>query len=144
MNIAIIGAGFTGLSCAYQLTKKGHNVTVFEKDNLPGGLALGFKDNKWDWSLEKYYHHWFTNDKNVLNLAKQINHEVLIKRPKTSVYIDGLLYQLDNPKNVLTFPKLSITDRVRMSAVLGFLKYNPFWQPLEKIEAANFLSNTMG
>ena len=119
-------------------------MTVFEKDNLPGGLALGFKDNKWDWSLEKYYHHWFTNDKNVLNLAKQINHEVLIKRPKTSVYIDGLLYQLDNPKNVLTFPKLSITDRVRMSAVLGFLKYNPFWQPLEKIEAANFLSKTMG
>ena len=28
-NIAIIGGGFTGLTAAYTLAKKGHHVTVF-------------------------------------------------------------------------------------------------------------------
>ena len=42
MTIAIIGAGFTGLASAHILSKRGHNVTVFEKDPTPGGLAIGF------------------------------------------------------------------------------------------------------
>ena len=75
MNIAIIGAGFTGLSAAYKLLEKGHKITLFEKDSFPGGLAVGFKDKNWEWPLEKHYHHWFTNDDSVLNLAKQIDYE---------------------------------------------------------------------
>ncbi len=71
MKIAILGAGFTGLTAAYQLVKKGHEVTVFEKDALPGGLAVGYQEKAWEWSLEKHYHHWFTNDTHVLDLAKR-------------------------------------------------------------------------
>ena len=41
MKIGIIGAGFTGLSAAYNLVEKNHEVTVFERDEIPGGLALG-------------------------------------------------------------------------------------------------------
>ncbi len=146
MKIGIIGAGFTGLSAAYYLQKDGHEVTVFEKDEIPGGLALGFKENVWDWTLEKHYHHWFTNDKSVLDLAKEINHDVLIKRPITSVYLnDGKIYQLDSPIAVLKFAKLSILERLRMAAVLGlFFKYNPIWKPLEKINAEPFLKSSMG
>jgi len=33
MKVGIIGAGFTGLSAGYQLAKRGHQVTIFEKDN---------------------------------------------------------------------------------------------------------------
>ena len=133
MKIAIIGAGFTGLSAAYQLIKTGHEVTVFEKDSQPGGLAIGYQEKSWKWTLEKHYHHWFANDKYIIDLAKEINHAVLIPRPKTSVYVDNSIYQLDSPLSVLRFPKLPITDKLRMAAVLGFLKFNPYWQPLEKI-----------
>ena len=52
MRVAIIGAGFTGLSAAYKLSKEGHEVFIFEKDPQPGGLAVGYKENDWDWSLE--------------------------------------------------------------------------------------------
>lgn len=144
MKVAIIGAGFTGLSAAYELVKKGHEVFVFEKDPNPGGLAIGYKEKDWDWSLEKHYHHWFTNDKFVLNLAKEIGHKVFIKRPKTSVYVNGEIFQFDSPKEVLLFPKLSIIDRIRMGIIVGLLKYNPVWKPLEKINATNFLPKTMG
>ena len=37
-KIAIIGAGPAGLSCAYYLAIDGYNVTVFEKEKLPGGM----------------------------------------------------------------------------------------------------------
>ena len=144
MKIAIIGAGFTGLSAAFELAKLGHSVFVFEKDQNPGGLAIGYKEKEWDWTLEKHYHHWFTNDKSILNLAKEIGHKVLIKRPKTSVYVDGDIYQFDSPKEVMLFPKLSILDRIRMGVVVGFIKFDPFWKPLEKINAIKFLPKTIG
>ena len=144
MKIAIIGAGFTGLSAAYKLTKKGHEVYVFEKDSLPGGLAIGYKEKQWNWSLEKHYHHWFTNDQYILSLAKEIDYKVIIKRPKTSVFVENNIYQLDSPLNALTFPLLSVAQRIRMSAVIGFLKYLPFWRILEKYKASEILPKFMG
>ena len=41
-KIAVVGAGPAGLSCAYYLAIDGYNVTVFEKEQKPGGmLTLG-------------------------------------------------------------------------------------------------------
>ena len=144
MKIAVIGAGFTGLSSAYQLSKKGHEVYLFEKDINPGGLAIGFKKKEWKWSLEQHYHHWFTNDKHVLNLAKELGHKVIIKRPKTSIYIKDTMTQLDSPRDVLTFPLLSFIERLRMGLVLALFKYNPLWKPLEKFNATTTLPKLMG
>lgn len=45
MKVAVIGSGIGGLAAAIRLAVKGHEVTVFEKNNLPGGklsqLQLG-------------------------------------------------------------------------------------------------------
>ena len=144
MKIAVIGAGFTGLSAAYQLVKQGHEVTVFEKDAQPGGLAIGYQEKNWEWTLEKHYHHWFTNDKFVINLAREIGQEVLTLTPKTSVYIDNAIYQLDSPKALLKFSKLSLAERIQMGAALAALRYNPFWRPLEKIQATAVLPQAIG
>jgi len=38
-NVAVVGAGPAGLSCAGELAKLGHRVTVFEKRPFPGGLS---------------------------------------------------------------------------------------------------------
>ena len=98
MKIGIIGAGFCGLAAAYYLQKKGHTVTIFERDESPGGLAIGYKEDKWKWTLEQHYHHWFTNDKDILDLAKEINYKVIIKRPITSSYVENKIYQFDVDK----------------------------------------------
>lgn len=37
-RVAVIGSGPSGLAVAQQLNRKGHSVTVFEKDNSVGGL----------------------------------------------------------------------------------------------------------
>jgi len=38
-KVAVIGAGPAGLTCAGELAKLGHSVTVFEKRELPNGLS---------------------------------------------------------------------------------------------------------
>jgi NADPH-dependent glutamate synthase beta subunit-like oxidoreductase len=39
-KMAIIGAGPAGLSCAYYLRERGYDVTVFEKEQRPGGMLM--------------------------------------------------------------------------------------------------------
>jgi glutamate synthase (NADPH/NADH) small chain len=46
-KIAVIGSGPAGMACANRLNRKGHLVTVFEKDETVGGLLrLGIPDFK--------------------------------------------------------------------------------------------------
>ncbi|HAX96357.1 MAG TPA: protoporphyrinogen oxidase, partial [Prolixibacteraceae bacterium] len=44
-NIAVIGAGLTGLTAAYYLKKQGHSVTIFEKGTKPGGVIQTHNEN---------------------------------------------------------------------------------------------------
>ncbi len=46
-KIAVVGSGPAGLACADQLNKRGHTVTVYEKNEVLGGLlTLGIPDYK--------------------------------------------------------------------------------------------------
>jgi len=137
MKIAIIGGGFTGLTAAYELVKKGHQVTVFEKEKTLGGLAHGFKLPDWDWHLESAYHHLFTNDTTILGLIKELglSDKLIIKRPITATLYHGAMYPLDSPMHLLRFPGIPLFDRIRTGILLAFLKVNPFWQPFEHMTA---------
>lgn len=49
-HVAIIGSGPAGLACAQQLNRVGHTVTIFEKNDRPGGLmTYGVPDYKLRW-----------------------------------------------------------------------------------------------
>ena len=46
---AVVGSGPAGLACAQQLARAGHSVTVYERDDRPGGLLrYGIPDFKLD------------------------------------------------------------------------------------------------
>ncbi len=55
MKVAVVGSGPAGLACADQLNKKGHKVTVYEKNEVIGGLlTLGIPDFKLEkWVVER-------------------------------------------------------------------------------------------
>ncbi len=144
MRIGVIGAGFTALSAGIKLQEKNHSITLFEKESSAGGLAVGFKGKNWEWPLEEHYHHIFTSDTFIRNLAGKVGHNFIFKYPNTSTLTGGEILQLDSPFKLLQFPKLSYSQRLRMGAVLGYLKYVANWKDLEKYKAHDWLKQAIG
>ncbi len=145
LNIGIIGAGAAGMAAAWDLIRAGHQVTLYEAGHAIGGLAAGFKDESWEWSLEKFYHHWFQSDKDVLTLIDEIGHtdKVIFPRPKTSYWLDGKVYRSEINLSALQLP-LSPLAKLRLGLFGAYLKLTPFWQPLEKVTAHEWLQRYMG
>jgi protoporphyrinogen oxidase len=146
MRVAIIGAGIGGMSAAYDLVRAGCRVDIFEADDRVGGLAAGFKQPTWDWSVEEYYHHWFASDRHVLGLIKEFGWQdrVIFKRPTTAVFHEGRFFPLDSPMAVLAFPGIPFPDRVRLGMVIAYLKYIARWKPLENVTADSWMRAWVG
>ena len=146
MRIAIIGAGPAGLAAAYDLSRARHHVTIFEGAPNVGGLASGFKAPHWEWTLEKFYHHWFASDAAILGLIKELgwSDQVLFPRPVTAMYHDGRFYAFDSPLAVLQFPGIPFLDRVRFGFVALYLRLTPNWQALDRVTADAWLRRWLG
>ncbi|MCC7355116.1 MAG: NAD(P)/FAD-dependent oxidoreductase [Anaerolineae bacterium] len=144
-RIGIIGAGVAGLAAAYDLTHQGHQVVIYEGLPVVGGLAAGFKASHWDWPLERFYHHLFQSDSDILNLAREIGAEVIFRRPITAMWYKGQGYAFDSPLRVLLFPHLSMVQKVRMGLAIAYLRYvSKNWQQFERLTADAWLSRWMG
>lgn len=145
MKIGIIGAGATGMAAAWDLVRAGHDVTLFEGEDRVGGLAGGFRDENWEWSLEKFYHHWFQTDRDILKLTEEmgVRDQVIFPRPKTSYWVDGKLLRSEISLSALSLP-LSPLAKFRLAATGAFMKLFPFWKPLERVTAHDFLMMFMG
>ena len=144
MRIAIIGGGITGLVAAYELGKCGHNVTLYEKERILGGLACGFRRVGWAWHIEGAYHHLFTNDTAILKLLRELSVTTIVKRPITATLWRDRMYQLDSPFHLMRFPGLSFVAKIRTGAELAFLKLFPFWRILEGFTAEQLLTSIGG
>ena len=145
-QIAIIGAGIGGMSAAYDLVKAGNKVTIFEASDSVGGLAGGFKEKGWDWSVEKFYHHWFLSDHDIFHLIHELGWQdkIVIPHPRTVVYYKNQFYPLDSPLAALTFPGFTFFDMVRFGFVSVYLRYLSDWRALEKFTAHEWMKKAYG
>src|SRR5512138_1692604 len=147
MKIAIIGAGFGGMAAAYDLKNAGHEVTIYESANYVGGLASGFKEPHWDWSVEKFYHHWFQSDSEMLGLIKELGWQdkVLFPRPLTVMYHKGKFYPFDSIIKAALFPGLGFgLDKIRFGLALVYLRLSNNWKALEKVTADAWMMKWAG
>lgn len=145
MKIGIIGAGVTGMAAAWDLTQAGHEVILYEAEDRVGGLAGGFRDESWDWTLEKFYHHWFTTDSEMLKLTEEmgVRDQVIFPRPKTSYWIDGKFYRSEISPSALFLP-LPLLAKIRFGLAGLFLKFTRDWKTLEKVTAHEWMLRYMG
>ncbi len=147
-RIAIVGAGATGLSAAYDLVRQGASVTIYEAGAEVGGLAAGFRDENWDWTLEKFYHHWFANDDAVLGLIKELGAEDKLRfpRPTTSLWLNNKIYQMDKPNIVVANLRLPISwpAKIRYGLAGLYLRLFDNWQPMEQVTADQWMRRYMG
>ena len=136
MKIAVIGAGYSGLSAAYDLACANHEVVIYEANDRPGGLAMGFKEPEWDWSVEAFYHHWFASDQHMLGLIDELGltEKVRFPRPYTVMLYKEKWYPFDSILQALIFPGLGWgINKIRFGLVGLYLRLTNKWQPLEKI-----------
>jgi protoporphyrinogen oxidase len=146
LKIGIIGAGVAGMSAAWDFARAGHEVTIYEAEDKVGGLAGGFRDDGWAWSMEKFYHHWFETDRDILTLAEElgIRDKIIFPRPKTSYWIDGQVYRSEMNASMLRLP-LSPISLVRMGLAGVYLKFlTSDWRRLERVSADSWLRRWMG
>lgn len=88
MKTVIIGAGPAGLSCAYELVKKGHEVEVFEAGKFLGGMARSF--DLWGQIVDLGPHRFFSKQKEVNAFFSELIKEdyTLVER-QTRIYYNN-------------------------------------------------------
>jgi protoporphyrinogen oxidase len=137
--VVIVGGGFTGLSAAYEIAKAGQKVVVLEKEPVVGGLASGFMVG--EFTLERFYHHWFTNDVHVMDLIKDIGREgeVVFRPTRTGMYYANTIFRLSTPLDLLKFKALKMADRVRLGLLALRARRTKDWQAIEHMTARDWL-----
>ena len=101
-DFLIVGSGFFGSVCAYELNKIGKKVLVIEKRNHIGGNCF---TEKWDNINIHYYgaHIFHTSDENIWNWINQFTE---FKHYKHNVMANYKEQIFSMPFNMWTFSKL--------------------------------------
>jgi protoporphyrinogen oxidase len=147
---AVLGAGALGLTAAYRLAQAGDQVTVIEREPEPGGLAAGFQVATTPEGrpvyLEKFYHHLFRADRAAIALIEELGlgDRLVWPRPVSTILRDGKIYRMDGVVPLLRLEPLPFIDRLRLGAVVAYLKAEKGYQRLEGRTAADWLQRWMG
>ena len=143
-RVTIVGGGFSGLSAAYELVKKGIAVTILEAEPEIAGLAAAF--NVGGEKLDRFYHHWFTNDMEVMQLIDELglNERVEINPTNTGVYYANNFFKLSTPWDLLNFSPLAFTDRIRLGLLALRARRVKNWMELEGKTAYEWLRELGG
>ena len=143
-NVAIIGAGFLGLTVALRCAQRGDTVTVFESGAEIGGLASAWKigDVVWD----KHYHVTLLSDAYTRKIVEDIGlaDEFEWVETKTGFYTEGKLYSMSNTLEFLKFPPLDIISKLRLGGTIFYASRVKDWKVLEKISVEKWLTKLSG
>lgn len=141
-KVGVVGGGYTGLTAAYRLLQAGYRVEIFERSHQAGGLAMAFPLG--DTRLEKYYHHLFTSDHDIIDLAAELGVTIDWPSPPMGMFHAGKVYRFTTPVDLMKFSPLSLADRVRCGAVGLFLQRFPNPKPFESVTAIDWYRRYAG
>ncbi len=144
MKTIIIGGGLTGLAAAYKLLKNGiSDVTILEKDMEPGGMAASYHIG--DYHIEKYYHHIFESDTELISLITDmgLGKDLQWLKGTTGYHIDGKIYPMNTPLELLRSP-LSILDLMQLARIVLAIKWKKDVSGLDDVTAKEWILDTAG
>ncbi len=68
----VVGGGFTGLAAAAELVRARQDSVAVVGARIQRWAGSRADSTSADGELEKFYHHWFTSDIHIMNIADQI------------------------------------------------------------------------
>jgi protoporphyrinogen oxidase len=108
--IAVLGAGFAGLSAAYELRKKGKKAVVYEKNDTCGGLCRSFTIE--GFTFDTFAHVNFSKDSYVMSMLEEKT-PYLTHSPEATNYYHGAWIRNPAQNNLVNLP---VEERVRVIA----------------------------
>jgi len=146
MRTVIIGCGLAGLAAACRLAEKGE-VIIIEKEPEPGGMASSYSiesPNSGTYHIEKYYHHIFAGDKEIITLIGELGLGTKLEwiRGTTGYYFNGKVYPMNTPPEILC--ALPLLDVLRLAWLVLKAKAIKDRTPYDNIAAKNWIIDTAG
>jgi protoporphyrinogen oxidase len=144
-GVGVIGGGLLGLTTAYRLAQAGVDVTVYERDAQLGGLA-GTTDLG-GIAVDRYYHVVLPTDDRVRSLAAEVGigeDRFRFRTTGVGFYQQGRLTSMSSAKELLTFPGLSMADRVRLGAFAARCQLKGSYDDLESMSLETWLRKVCG
>lgn len=142
-KVCIIGAGIGGLTTGALLSKKGYNVTIFEKGKVLGGRSLSFNGN--NLTLENYKRTLADYSMNV-PFSTPLLEEIFNKNMLEGYTLDLGFHSIEGgTMSDIGRAILDIGDTVEMlGSKLGFIRENDFIYPLISTrDKIHFLPNIL-
>lgn len=144
-KIAIVWWGLNGLFLAYELLKKWFtNITLYEKGGTLWWL-LWYYDFSWV-KLEKYYHHIFNTDKDLIQLIKELwlQHDLIFKESTIGNLNHNNIVPFVTPMDLLKYPYLNFREKIRVWFFSLFLQKYPYGEQFTKISVKKRIIRYMG
>ncbi|MES2769148.1 MAG: protoporphyrinogen oxidase [Bdellovibrionota bacterium] len=145
-NIAILGAGISGLTTAFLLKKKGYKVSIFEKSHRAGGyIGTQYKDK---YVVEIGANGFLNNEPTTLDLVNQLGlHNDLIPSREDSkiryLMFNGVLKEVPTrPQDIIKSNLLSFGARMKIFKEMSFPP-KPF-DDVSKKSVYEFIQNHFG
>lgn len=142
-KIAIVGGGITGLYLGYRLAPQ-YQVTIFEKNQKIGGLLGSFCLSDQSWPVDNFYHHFFSSDQKLISLLKELSLPYFFKKPITAIWQNNKINSFSSPKDLITFPKLGLSQKLRLGTIIVLLKAIPDYRLIPNTQAIRIFPFLMG